>query len=453
MAIRLLLALLLLPLCLLADCLPEANVQLYAQQSWIHKDPSRWQIMQKNPYRGNNSVSDMAIRYDNRCELIENALNTDISLLALAYYPWQTPAAFEKDRRRTRAALYRLSFSYQLSDASLITAGKFSAKPGLFYLKSPADLLHNYYAGFKPGRIYDPTLQEIYSESFWGVKLSTDALNYAWSLTVVPQLTQIDKRYESSGSWSAIERSNASERYLLSYTDYRLLAHTPSASLRLGDSRTLAVADSFHPAPQWTFNAELAWHAKQQWRHLAGERVEQVQNGIFPSVLFQRDRRNGIELALSGQYTTYRFSQLGVEYYFQSEGYSRHQWRRQINFIRYLNQRTGFAPVDRAFDAYKYLMAAEINNITNKGNLQGKHYLNTYATLVMNDDASLRAYGIVNMQDKSAMLGVHFNKPLTQAKRNIDIYSGLYCTQGSSDSEFGLFGKTAGIYSGFKYYF
>ncbi|MGD8106527.1 hypothetical protein ACQE32_07655 [Pantoea sp. FN0302] len=445
------LLLLFFPLRLLAECLPEADIQLYAQQAWRHRETARWQIDQKNPYRDNSGVSDMAIRYDNRCELKANMLSADLSLVGMAYYPWQTPGAFETEKNHTRLMLHRLSFAYQPSETLLFTLGKFSAKPGRFYLKSPADLLHTYYSGFKPGRIYDPVLQAIYAESFWGIQLSADALHYAWSVTVVPQLTQIRRRYESSGDWSALERSNASARYLLSYSDYRLPDHTLSVSLRAGESRTLAVADSFHPAPQWMFNAELAWHGNQQWRHFAEQRAAQVQNYLFPSALFQRGRQSGIELALSGQYTTQSFSHFGVEYYFQSEGYSRQQWRNQINFIRYLNQRTRFAPIDRAHDAYKYLMAAEIDNIANKGNLQGKHYLNSYATLITADSANLRAYSIVNLLDKSIMLGLHFNQPLAQ--ENIDFYSGVYSTQGSSNSEFGLFGKMVGVYCGFKYYF
>lgn len=445
------LALLLLPLRLSAACLPQADIQLYLQQAGTHREASRWQIMQQHPYRKDNTLSDLAMRYENRCELTASGLSMDVSLAGLASYPWRTPGAFEREKRRTRAIIHRLTVSYPLSDQRLITAGKFSAQPGLFYLTSPADLLHNAYAGFKAGRIYHPTLQAIYNESAWGVRLSEEALSYAWSLTVAPQLARIDRRYESSGNWRALQRANAHERYLLSYSDYRLPNHTPTLSLRLGDSPTLAVADRFHPAPQWTLNVELAWHAKQQWRHFAEQRAEQIKRYAFPSTLFQRQRQPGIELALSGQYSTQKFSQFGVEYYFQSEGYSRHQWRRQVDFIRYLHQRSGFAPVDRAWDAYQYLMAAEIDNVTNQGRLQGKHYMHPYATLMIGDGASLQAYARVNLQDRSALLGLHVNQPLRQ--RNTDIYSGVYCTQGGNATEFGLFGKTAGLYSGFKYYF
>lgn len=445
------LLLLLLPLDLAAACLPQADVQLYAQQALTYREASRWQIMRQHPYGKNNMLSDLAMRYENRCELTANGLSIDVSLAGLAFYPWQTPGAFAKEKRRTRAIMHRLTVSYPLSDWRLLTAGKFSAQPGLFYLTSPADLLRNAYAGFKSGRIYHPTLQTIYHESFWGLRLSEDARDYAWSLTVAPQLARIDRRYESSGNWRALQRGNARERYLFAWSDYRLPNHTPTLSLRLGDSPALAVADRFHPAPQWTLNAELAWHAQQQWRHFSEQRAEQVKGYAFPPALFQRQRQPGIELALAAHYSTQNFSQFGVEYYFQSEGYSRHQWRRQVDFIRYLHQRSGFAPVDGVLDAYKYLMAAEIDNITNQGRLQGKHYAHPYATLMIGDRASLQGYARINLQDRSALLGLHVNQPLRQS--NMDIYSGVYCTQGGNATEFGLFGKTAGLYSGVKYFF
>lgn len=77
-----------------------------------------------------------------------------------------------------------------------------------------------------------------------------------------------------------------------------------------------------------------------------------------------------------GQYTSDSFSVFGVEYYFQSEGYSRAEQRQQRELIDFLNTTTGYAPLDQAFDSYKYLMASEISNTANQGMLQGKHYLN-----------------------------------------------------------------------------
>lgn len=74
-----------------------------------------------------------------------------------------------------------------------------------------------------------------------------------------------------------------------------------------------------------------------------------------------------MELALGGQYTSDNFSVFGVEYYFQSEGYSRAEQRQQRELIDFLNTTTGYAPLDQAFDSYKYLMASEISNTANQG--------------------------------------------------------------------------------------
>jgi hypothetical protein len=178
-----------------------------------------------------------------------------------------------------------------------------------------------------------------------------------------------------------------------------------------------------------------------------------VEHYLFPSSLYNTKNDDGVELALGMQYTADNFSLFGIEYYFQSEGYSRAEWQKQTNLIKFLNQQTNYAPLDQAFDSYKYLMGSEISNTANKGSLLGKHYINLYASILMDDKSSLQPYAVINMMDKSSMLGVHYNKPLEQTDGKLEIYTGAYTAQGSRDSEFALFGDTAGIYSGFKYHF
>ena len=438
---------------LASACLPEQQLQLFVQQSYVWRADARWRIAANRPWRTHNGYSDMAVQYDHRCRFPNHRLAAEATLAGVAVYPWHSPGDFAQDNRRVRLLIPRLNVSWALSDAVSLTVGKLQAPAGLFYLKSPTALLPGYYAGFQSSRIYDAAWQETYSESAWGLRLAAESRDYAWSLTATPQLARIPQRYQASGNWPALARSNASARYLLTYTDYRQRDHTPTVSLRLGDGHVLAVADSFRPAPQWTLNAALAWHARQQWRHFAGQRARQVAQGAFPSSLYQRDHRAGIELALGGHYTADDFSQSGVEYYFQSEGYSRHQWRRQMRFIDYLHQRTSSGALASVMNAYKYLMAAESDNVANQGNLQGRHYLHGYATLALRHQLSLRAYSVLNLQDSSMMFGLQLSKALTRPGRNLDIYGGIYATQGGGDTEFGLFGAASGIYSGLKYYF
>ena len=449
----LMLPMLLLPAERVAACLSDADLELFGQIAYVRKMPSAWQIDGANPYRANNGYNDLAVKYSNRCQLIEDRLSFSVALYGLAYYPFQTTGAFEKDDNRMRVLFDRLSLSYNLSDTVRLDAGKIRNKGGLFYLKSPAGLLNNDYAGFKPTRINHPAMKQAYTESFWGAVLSEDSADRSLSLTVAPKFTHIDKRYESSSNWSALERSNSSDRYLLTYTDYRFDNFTPSASLMLGDSKSLALANSYNLSPQLIFNAELAWHMQQQWRHLDRDSAERVQNYAFPEELYRTNDKQGIELALGMQYTTDRFSQFGVEYYFQSEGYSAAQWRKQTDLIKFLNQRTHYAPLDNAFDAYKYLMASEIYNTSSKGNLLGRHYLNSYASILMQDQSSLKPWVVINMLDKSSIVGITYTKPLDKWSKQLEIYTGVYAAFGNKDSEFGLFGETLGNYLGFNYHF
>ncbi|MFD1803089.1 hypothetical protein ACFSFZ_12925 [Mixta tenebrionis] len=438
---------------LLADCLSGAEMTLFGQVSYAKRQPALWRPDGKHPYQKDNFYNDWGLHYSNRCWLVENSLETQVSLYALAYQPYRKPKSFEQDRHRVRGLIDRLSLSWTLSEQLSVAAGKLRARPGLFYLKSPANLLAGYYGGFKASGIHHLELKPIYSEAFWGLRLTEETPDYVLAFTLSPRLTHIAKRYESSGNWTAAERANASERYLLRYTDYRAANHTPSLSIGLGESRSIAVADSFYLTPQFAINAELAWHSRQQWRHLDSDKARQVQDYQFPASLYHRSSRNGVEAAFGSHYTTDNFSLLGVEYYFQSEGYSRTAWRQQTQLIRFLNQRSGYAPLDRAFDAWQYLMGAEIDNVANRGQLQGRHYLHAFATLRLADRASLQPYGVINLQDNSLAFGIHYNKPLVQLDGKMELYSGIYRAQGNKDSEFGLFGNTTGVYSGIKYYF
>lgn len=438
---------------LMAECLNRSDVLVYGQLAWSKKWPSRWQIDGKNPYTASNSNGDLAVKYSNGCQLVENRLNLDFSLLGLAYSPLHRVGSFEQDDNRARLLLNRLRLTWTVSDAVRLEAGKLAPKAGMFYLKSPAGLMNNDYAGFKPTRIYEPGMKSAYEETFWGALLAWSNENRALTLTAAPTLTHGGRHYESSSNWSALQRSNTSDRYLLTYTDYSVENHTPSASLRLGNSPSLAVGDSYAWSPQLLFNAEMAVHRRQQWRHLNADNVRQVERYQFPSDLYDIDDKTGVELALGTQYTTDRFSQFGVEYYYQSEGYSSSQWKQQTGLVSFLNQRTGYAPLDNAFDAYKYLMASEIYNTGSKGSLQGKHYLNTWASVLMDDAATLQPYAVMNLVDGSAMLGLNYTRPLEQLDKQLEIYTGVYTAVGSKQSEFGLFGDSVGTYAGFKYHF
>ncbi|SFN24009.1 hypothetical protein SAMN05216516_10479 [Izhakiella capsodis] len=452
------LALFCVPLSSLAHCLSgdevvqNARVTLFEQLSFVEKYPSTWQIDGRNPYTRSNLFNDAGVNIASNCSLIDNVLSLDFSLYGLTWYGVQPLGPFERDDRRSRAIIERLRLIYTLSEGVQLEVGKLKTKPGLFFLRSPADLISQYYTGFKPTRLYDPQLRTAYQSSSWAATLSADNDKQALSLTVVPKLATIDKRYLSSGTWSDNQRGNSSEAWLLKYQSYQFRDHTPGVSILLGDSRALALSDSYNLAPQMTINAEVAYNASQRWRHLSGQKRQELEDYLFPSSLYSAEDKAGIELALGGQYTSDNFTIFGLEYYFQSEGYSRDQWQKQREMLRFLNARTGYAPLDSAFDAYKYLISSEINNTGNKGMLQGKHYLNVWSSLQLPHQSKLQPYVVLNLVDNSSMVGIHFSTPLTAIDDRLELFSGIYGALGSARSEFAIFGETVGVYVGLKYY-
>ena len=447
-----------LPLGLQANCLSGAEVaknsdmMLYDQFSYTNKQTSVWKIDGKNPYTRHNVYHEAGVGINSGCTIVDNTLDLKLNLYGLTKYGFEPAGKFEKDDSRSRAMFNRLSLVYSVSDSVQVEAGKFGASEGLFFLRSPANLQTHYYAGFQSTRLYDPKMVAVYQASSWAGKLTMATRDYSLLASVVPKLAAIDKRYLTSGNWSANQQGNSEEAYLLNYTDHRFGDHTPSLSARLGPSRSFALSDSYHYTPQFALNMEAAYHRSEQWRHLSSRDAAQVEQYQFPTSLYETHKRSGVELALGGLYTTNEFSVFGVEYYFQSEGYSRAEQRKQRDLIDFLNTRTGYVSLDQAFDFYKYLLASEISNTANRGMLQGKHYLSAYSSLTLVGEASLQPSMVMNLVDHSAMLGLHYSTPLSNIDTQLEVYAGAFSALGGKYSEFGLFGDTLGLYLGFKYY-
>lgn len=447
-----------LPLTVQADCLSgdevaqNSDVTLYEQVSYVNKQASAWQIAGKNPYTRHNGYQEAGIGINSGCSIIDNTLDLKLNLYGINEYALKPAGKFETDDSRTRALINRLSLVYSASDSVQFEAGKFAAPSGMFFLRSPSDLQTHYYTGFQSTRLHDPKMTSAYQASSWGAKMNLDTRDYAFSASVIPKLATIDKRYVTSGNWSANQQGNSDEAYLLSYSDHRFGEHTPTVNVRLGPSPSLALSDSYHYTPQLTLNVDAAYHRSQQWRHLSHHETAQVEEYQFPDSLYETKDESGVELALGGQYTSDSFSVFGVEYYFQSEGYSRAEQRQQRELIDFLNTTTGYAPLDQAFDSYKYLMASEISNTANQGMLQGKHYLNAWASLPLAGESTLQPSLVVNLIDGSTLLGLHYSTPLSAISNQLEAYAGGYSALGSRYSEFALFGDTLGLYLGFKYY-
>ncbi|RTN66908.1 hypothetical protein [Enterobacter hormaechei] len=447
-----------LPVSVFADCLSgndvakNTSVTLYEQVSAVKKQISDWRINGRNPYTRHNIYNDAGVNVSSRCSLIDNALDLDFSVYGLTWYTPRKLGAFEEDDRRSRLLIERLKLAYTVSDSLQLEVGKLQARQGLFFLRSPSDLTPHYYDGAKPTRIYDPELRTAYQSSSWAATLSMDNRDESFSLTVIPKLASIDKYYLTSGNWSANQRGNSSESWLLGYTSHAFRDHTPGMRVLMGDSHSVALSDSYHYTPQLTISAEVAWHAEQRWRHLSDEKTAELARYEFPDSLYETEDKQGVEVAVGAQYTSDTFNVFGLEYYYQSEGYSRSEWNKQRDLMTFLNTATGYAPLDRAFDSYKYLMASEISNTGNKGMLQGKHYLNAWPSVQFTHQIAAQPYLILNLMDQSTLTGLHLSAPLTFIDDQLEAYTGVYSALGSANSEFAFFGDVAGGYVGFKYY-
>lgn len=128
------------------------------------------------------------------------------------------------------------------------------------------------------------------------------------------------------------------------------------------------------------------------------------------------------------------------------------EWCKQCELMIFLNMLIGYVLFDRVFDFYKYLMVFEISNMGNKGMLQGKYYFNVWFSVQFMYQIVVQFYFIVNLMDKSILLGFYISVLLIFIDDQLEVYIGVYLVLGSVNFEFVFFGDVVGGYVGFKYY-
>ncbi len=392
------------------------------------------------------------------------ALSDELSLKAQAsaVYTAQSsvPGILEDRKNQGQALFNQASATWQPSNNVFVDIGKLIKSSGFLFSSSPLDLLHNVNGNRRSVHVnaLGDRWRNFYTEG---------ALGGAWSLfnthgtveaTVMPRLVSNPHRQNSASDWSMLERTNSTDRYLLSYASSGLESFNPTVSLLLGQQKTLALGTSGNISDSWVFNLEGSVSQGKTWRHLDTEAAYTTRNYQTVTTPFSTpDRGVSADIGAGLRYTNQDQTEYGIEYYGQSQGYSRGEWNALFETVSFVNggyrnpllPGTGLPAVQAGYQQYSSMMAAEIDNVGRSGHLQGKHYLTLYTSSNKNELKRIdwRVSGVMNLVDQSTMLNLHLNTHVTD---QVEVYTGAGLSFGSQRSEFGTFGEKGNYYAGIR---
>ena len=367
---------------------------------------------------------------------------------------------YEGARQQSLLVVNQGYLSWAMRDDLALDIGKIRRSSGYLLAISPLDVLRNPVGYLRNVQVNQSGARwrNFYDEGSFGLSASLFRDEGTFELLALPQLTHGRNPRSSVADWTMLERTNASDRYGLSYTSGGFDRFNPTLVLLAGQTPTLALGGSGALNDKIILNIEGALTQGQKWRHLNGQAAQQLQQQHAVDNLFQQDSQHpgaelGVGLRYAGQYET----EYGMEYYTQSQGYSRTEWRTMFDTAGWLNggyQQTippaWLTPeVREGYRQYARWMAAEVDNSGRYGYLQGKHYLSAWISRqnsgVLRPSVTLS--GLVNLVDGSSMMTLQVNSYLTDA---LEGYVGTRAALGSTRSEFGFFGEKGMFYAGLR---
>ncbi|WP_127957632.1 hypothetical protein [Serratia microhaemolytica] len=420
-----------------------------------HSAQSLWQF--DAPAFVNNRAASIYLSSVGRCSLSQRfTIKAQISGQYIAHA--HTPGELEDQRRQHWMVLNELVGSWQGSDNWYVDIGKIRHTSGYLFSFSPLDVLRNSVGHRRNVRIFalGDRWRNFYDEGAYGISSSWYRNEGSYTFAAFPRLKRHDQRQQAGSEWDALLRTNSSDRYYASYSATGLKAFNPTISLLAGQQKTLALGTSGNLTDKLILSVEGSVSARGTWRHLDSTAARAIRDYRYVQQPYRMRSGAVADIGIGLRYTTDDQTEYGAEYYGQSQGYSRSEWREKFATLRFVNG--GYrnllppeiATLYRAFyQLYSRMMAAEIDNVSRAGHLLGKHYLTVYIRTNKQQVGSVdwSASGMTHLVDGSHMLNLHLSIPL---KNSTEIYTGVAASFGSQESEFGTFGEKGNIYAGIR---
>lgn len=345
-------------------------------------------------------------------------------------------------------------------DSLLLDFGKIRKASGYLFTVSPLDMLRNTSGNMRSVKVnaQGNHWRNFYDEGSLGAGATWYRDNGTFEIAALPKLIRQRPKNTSAADWDMLERTNGTDRYYAAYTATGLDKFNPTVALLAGDTQVLALGTSGPVSDKLILNIEGALARGQRWRRLDSASGRAIQNlQTIPDPFQQKSSNINADFGVGLRYTNDSLTEYGLEYYGQSQGYSRSEWKNYFNTVQFVNGNYSqsippayLSPgVVDGYRQYAQMIAAESDNVGRAGYLQGKHYLSAYMSTnkneVMKVDATLS--GLVNLVDQSSMVTLHLNTHLTE---RVESYVGITSSFGSERTEFGLFGEKGTAYAGIR---
>lgn len=331
---------------------------------------------------------------------------------------------------------------------------------GFMFSMNPMDLLSNTSGHLRSVTVNadDSNRNSFYDEGSIGVGATVYADAGTFELAALPKLATNDSFQESAEKWSMLERTNSTNRLYGAFTSSKFSNFNPTVNMVVGSYSALGFGVSGYLNDNLILSMESSVARGERWRHLNMDAASAIQQYANVGDPFEQDnKRLTASLAVGLRYTDSNRTEYGIEYYGQTEGYSRGEWRNYFKTVGFVNG--GFAagiPTELAsslapdYGQYANLFAVETDNANRGNNFLGKHYLTLFAS---SKTEQLRKVGwsvssTTSLTDGSTVLNASLS---TNVSKNAVVYAGTSFSFGSQRSEFGLFGERETIYAGVRF--
>lgn len=347
--------------------------------------------------------------------------------------------------------------TWKPSEQIFLDVGKIERNNGNLFSQNPLDVVRNTSGNLRSTLVNngDTNRYGFYREGSVGVGVTTYNDHGTIDLAYLPKLATNNDQAQSAEKWSSLERTNPNNRFYAAYTSSALSNFNPTVAAVVGDYNVLGLGTSGYLTDNLMLGAQASVSKGQRWRHLDMAKAAAIRSYENVGDPFSIDRTGArTDIAVGLRYTDSERTEYGIEYYGQSQGYSRNEWKSYFDTVTFING--GYAkglppPVANSlasgYEQYSSLFGSETDNANRGGNLLGKHYVTVFVSSKKQAIRKLdwTASATTNLVDGSAYVNARVS---TYASNHVELYTGLSMSFGSSRSEFGQFGRRGYVYAG-----
>lgn len=410
-----------------------------------------------------NTLANAYAMAELNCQITEKVSGKLYGLTQYASASHQ-PGLMEGKKNSGIGILKESYLSYDPGNGIFIDVGKIRRNNGYLFSVNPLDLLRNTSANPRAAKInvQGSRWRDVYEEGSYGIAATYYGEGGTYDAAVLPRLTRHNRLQQSAADWSEFQRTNDKDRYYLSYTSTGVDKFNPTVSLVAGSYKALALGGSMSLTDRLILSLESSLARGQRWRHLDMDKARNILDLETERQPYKQDKdKVNADLGISLRYTDDQRREYGMEYYGQTQGYSRREWQTYFDMAEHVNG--GYIQKIRAADParltpdvaagykqYSLLMSTELDNASRAGNRLGKHYVTLYVNSKKDELRKIdwTASALVNLVDTSSVLNLHLNTHVTQ---HLEVYTGASYSLGSERTEFGQFGEKGTYYVGTRF--